>query len=100
VKAAIGGYKQPQQLMALNYFTALGGEFDVLVNVDGFNEVALPPLENIPQTNPFCPRQWHLRMRMVPNQEFLATVGKIRFLDALRQCGGRTSSTADRFATA
>jgi hypothetical protein len=83
VKATIGGYKQPQQLMALNYFTALGGEFDIVINLDGFNDVALPGLENIPNTNPFFPRQWHLRMRMVPDTEFLATIGKIKFLDSV-----------------
>jgi len=82
VKSAIGGYKQPQQLMALNYFSALGGQFDIVINLDGFNEIALPALENLPQTNPFFPRQWHLRMRMVPDREFLASVGKVRFLDS------------------
>ena len=83
VKGAIGGYKQPQQLMALNYFMALGGDFDIIINLDGFNEIALPPLENLPNTNPFYPRQWHLRMRMVPNREFLATIGQINYLDSL-----------------
>ncbi len=83
VKATIGGYKQPQQLMALNYFMALGGEFDIVINLDGFNDIALPPLENIPNTYPFFPRQWHLRMRMVPDTEFLATIGKIKFLDSI-----------------
>ena len=85
VKATIGGYKQPQQLMAFNYFTALGGEFDVVINLDGFNDVALPGLENIPNTNPFFPRQWHLRMRTVPDTEFLTTVGKIKFWDSLSE---------------
>lgn len=83
VKATIGGYKQPQQLMALNWFTALGGEFDIVINLDGFNDVALPALENVPNTNPFFPRQWHLRMRTVPDTEFLATVGKIKFIDVV-----------------
>ena len=82
VKAAIGGYKQPQQLMAFNYFTALGGEFDIVINLDGFNEIALPSLENIPHTNPFFPRQWHLRLRMLPDTELLSTIGRIKFLDA------------------
>ena len=85
VKSTIGGYKQPQQLMALNYFTALGGEFDIIINVDGFNEIALPALENVPQTNPFFPRQWHLRMRTVPDRDFLTTVGRIRFLDSVAE---------------
>lgn len=85
VKAAIGGYKQPQQLMALNYFAALGGEFDIVINLDGFNDIALPAVENIPQTNPFFPRQWHLRMRAVPDPQFLETIGRIKFLDSLAE---------------
>ena len=36
-----GGYKQPQQLLALNYFMALGQRFDFVINLDGFNEIAL-----------------------------------------------------------
>jgi hypothetical protein len=43
---ATGGYKQPQQLLILNYFLALGQELDMVVNMDGFNEVALSNLNN------------------------------------------------------
>ncbi|WP_377476055.1 MAG: hypothetical protein P2A85_25010 [Microcoleus anatoxicus] len=43
---ATGGYKQPQQLLILNYFLALRQEFDLVVNIDGFNEVALSNLNN------------------------------------------------------
>lgn len=38
---ASGGYKQPQQLLALNYFLVTGQEFDMVINIDGFNEVVL-----------------------------------------------------------
>ncbi|NES06707.1 MAG: hypothetical protein F6K22_30145, partial [Okeania sp. SIO2F4] len=38
---ATGGYKQPQQLILLNYFLSIGQEFDMLINIDGFNEVIL-----------------------------------------------------------
>jgi hypothetical protein len=41
-----GGYKQPQQLLILNYFLALGQELDLVINIDGFNEVALSNLNN------------------------------------------------------
>jgi len=40
------GYKQPQQLQVLSYFLSIGQEFDVVVNIDGFNEVALSRLNN------------------------------------------------------
>ena len=35
------GYKQPQQLIVLAYFLSLGQQYDLVVNIDGFNEVAL-----------------------------------------------------------
>ena len=36
-----GGYKQPQQLAALSEALLLGVPLDVVVNIDGYNEVAL-----------------------------------------------------------
>jgi hypothetical protein len=30
-----GGFKQPQQLLVLNYFVALGQRFDLIINMDG-----------------------------------------------------------------
>lgn len=35
------GYKQPQQLIVLAYFLSLGQQYDLVINIDGFNEVAL-----------------------------------------------------------
>jgi hypothetical protein len=36
---ALPGYKQPQQLMALAYMLALGAHFDLVLNLDGYNEL-------------------------------------------------------------
>ena len=36
---ALGGYKQPQQLEVLAYFLAVGQELDMVLNIDGFNEI-------------------------------------------------------------
>lgn len=36
---AMGGFKQPQQLATLQYFSYLGMDFDLVINVDGQNEV-------------------------------------------------------------
>ncbi len=61
VGLALGGYKQPQQLMALAWMLSLGAHFDVVVNVDGFNEVVLPYAENDPVgVHAAYPRSWHL----------------------------------------
>jgi hypothetical protein len=38
------GYKQPQQLLELAYFLSIGQTFDLVINIDGFNEVALSAL--------------------------------------------------------
>ena len=35
---ALPGFKQPQQLMTLAYFLNMGQHFDIIVNIDGFNE--------------------------------------------------------------
>lgn len=63
---AAPGYKQPQQLMALTYVLSLGGAFDLIINIDGFNEVALPLAENVPKgVFPIYPRAWFLRLQSV-----------------------------------
>jgi hypothetical protein len=60
VRLALGGWKQPQQVMVLSYVLAMGGEFDAVVNVDGFNEVALSPFHNLPHgVAPHYPRTWY-----------------------------------------
>ena len=63
VRLAMSGYKQPQQLMTLNYVLALGGEFDFIVNIDGFNETGLVVGENaINGIFAAYPRNWHARL--------------------------------------
>lgn len=63
ISVTAGGYKQPQQLMALNYFLALGAHFDIVLNIDGFNEVALPQAELVPKgIFPFFPRNWFFKV--------------------------------------
>ena len=63
VNMAHGGWKQPQQLLALSWMLALGGELDILINVDGFNEVALDGAENaVRGVFPAYPRGWALRV--------------------------------------
>ena len=46
IQFANQAHKQPQQLLILNYFLSLGQELDMVINVDGFNEVALSYLNN------------------------------------------------------
>ncbi|MCY7381946.1 MAG: hypothetical protein LH628_05045 [Microcoleus sp. CAN_BIN18] len=56
-----GGYKQPQQLLILNYFLALSQELDLVINIDGFNEVALSNLNNKAQLEIGMPSVQHIQ---------------------------------------
>ncbi len=86
VRLAMSGYKQPQQLMALNYMLALGAEFDVVVNIDGYNEVALTVAEN-DEMGVFAayPRMWHARMHDVVDPRKYTVSFQILKVRALRQ---------------
>lgn len=59
---ANSGYKQPQQLLAVNYFAALGAHFDIVLNIDGYNELALGVHDNFNnETSIAYPGGWHVR---------------------------------------
>jgi hypothetical protein len=78
VRMALGGYKQPQQLMALTWLLSLGGELDVLVNLDGYNEIALPEFENFDRgVHPNFPRGWVDLATVAPSHEYLVRVGEV-----------------------
>lgn len=75
VVLAFAAAKQPQQLMALSYVLALGGRVDVLINLDGYNEVALHENENHPQgVSPSYPRAWFFRAQ---GAEVLPLLGEL-----------------------
>lgn len=58
VRTALGGYKQPQQLMALTYLLSQGAKFDLIINLDGFNEVSLSSLNVLQGVYPSFPWTW------------------------------------------
>ena len=85
VNTAMGGYKQPQQLLALCYLLTLDAHFDAVVNIDGFNEVALPPVENTPKdVFPFYPRNWYFRSLSVPGENLQLLLGETQYLRRIR----------------
>jgi hypothetical protein len=75
---AYGGYKQPQHLLALTYLLSLGAEFDVIINLDGFNEVALAGPENLPKdVYPLYPRSWYFLAEPVNDTKTLELLGRL-----------------------
>lgn len=80
---AFGGFKQPQGLMAVTHLLSLGGRLDLLISLDGFNEVALHEHENqLHAVAPSYPRAWFYRVGMEelvkPVQAQLAILGRQR----------------------
>ncbi len=60
---AAGGYRQPQPLMMLNYFYSLGAEYDIVISLDGFNDVAVAASEyKWNKIHPSFPRSWNHRI--------------------------------------
>ncbi len=77
VATALGGFKQPQQLHLLTYLLSLGGHFDVIINLDGFNEVALHESENAPRNvHASYPRNWFGRTQLHSDREFRACIDR------------------------
>ena len=85
VRLALGAFKQPQQLLTLSYLLALGGHFDVVVNLDGLNEAALPLKSNALQgVFPFYPDNWPGLLGAVGDPGLVRLVGEVSFLEARR----------------
>jgi hypothetical protein len=95
LNAAAGGHKQPQQLMTAAYLLALGERIDVLINLDGFNDVALHPTENAPaRVSPAYPRRWHQRVEGVLSREALHAMIERTGLENRRRRLARSFSQA------
>jgi len=60
INLGVGAYKQPQQLMVVNDLLAQGAQCDLIINLDGFNEAALPFVQGglAHDTFPFFPQNW------------------------------------------
>ena len=86
VRMAMSGYKQPQQLMAYSYIKVLGGHFDAVVNIDGYNEAALAVAENGHSgTSVVYPRSWKTRMITVIDPRQFESSDRLLRLRAHRQ---------------
>lgn len=82
---ALGGYKQPQQALALAYALARGERFDLVLNLDGFNDVALPIAENLPYgVSPYYPRSWHVTAAAAMDLDLLRRAGEVAYIEGRR----------------
>ncbi|HPQ71979.1 MAG TPA: hypothetical protein PKW95_22845 [bacterium] len=78
---ALKGGKQPQQVMILAYLLAQGHSFDMVINLDGFNEVTLPLAENRPYGVALSfPRNWRTQARRGYDPHMTRDVGRLQAL--------------------
>ncbi len=87
----LGGYKQPQQTILLLEMFLLGVSFDVVVNIDGFNEVAIGESDASAGHHPIFPSRGH-HLRTVEFSSGQPTPGTIELsssiLEASREVSG------------
>jgi hypothetical protein len=74
---ATGGFKQPQQLFALQYALLLGFEIDLVLNIDGFNDLVFAVENAGDGIHPLFPSGFHTGLiGKSPSSRFdLATLG-------------------------
>ena len=90
---AVAGQKQPQQAIIVANTLLLGGEFDFIVNLDGFNELTASMGLNFPEDLfPFYPLWWDNRVSLTNAEVFGAgRIGVLRRKQARLAAAGETS---------
>jgi hypothetical protein len=86
INLALPGVKQPQQLMTLEYFLSVGAVIDVVITLDGFNEVVLPIAENKKHgVFPFYPRNWKFFVAGLKDVRLMREIGEVEFWRSQRK---------------
>ena len=90
------GYKQPQQLLVLAYFLSIGQAFDLVVNIDGFNEVALSSVNHQRGLDISMPSAMHLDPLVNLVNQATLTPEKLQSLAAISQYKERINHLVER----
>jgi hypothetical protein len=81
----MGGYKQPQALVALASELAQGRRYDAIVLLDGFNDLVLPFDNLAAGLAPEYPFNWKQLVGGLPDLDAQLLGGELRYLRRLRQ---------------
>lgn len=92
ISAALGGWHQPQQLMTLAWYRALGARIDLVINLDGFNEAAYPIGQAISGLSPLYPRDWPGLTADFKDPATREALGRLAATDRLRSTWARLTS--------
>ncbi len=90
------GYKQPQQLLTLVYFLSIGQTFDLVINIDGFNEVALSRLNDQRGWDISMPSVMHLDPLINLVNQSTLTPDKLDSLAEIRRDKQHLNALAER----
>src|SRR5688572_8101549 len=90
------GYKQPQQALVLAYFLSLGQAFDLVVNIDGFNDVALAALNTERGLDSSMPSVQHMDPLVAIINQSALTPAKLASLAAIVSGRQRLAEVIDR----
>jgi hypothetical protein len=93
------GYKQPQQLQVLSYFLSLGQPFDLVVNIDGFNEVALGSINQQHGVDISMPSAQHVEPLVNLVNRATLTPAKLQTLAAIARDKETLRRLMERMAT-
>lgn len=75
---AAGAYSQPQQLMVLAYYLSQGANIDVVINIDGHNEVIATYVNTeVFKNHPLFPEYWNLMASSSFNPELVRAGARI-----------------------
>jgi hypothetical protein len=81
---SVGGWHEPQQLLAVTYFLSIGAKMDIVVNIDGFNEAALP-VAQMPAYSFLYPRGWPALTSGFADPERRQALGALIAYDGMRR---------------
>ena len=90
------GYTQPQQLLVLSYFLSLGQPLDLVVNIDGFNEVALGSINDRYGWDVSMPSHEHLDALINLVNQATLTPAKLESLSRITRYRERLNGIAAR----
>ena len=90
------GYKQPQQALVLAYFLSIGQAFDLVVNIDGFNDVALAALNTERGLESSMPSVQHMDPLVAIINQSALTPEKLASLAAIVNGRQRLTERLDR----
>jgi hypothetical protein len=94
-----GGYKQPQQLLILSYFLSIGQTFDAVVNIDGFNEVALSRLNEERGSDISMPSVMHMDPLTTLLDRSSLTPERLELLARIQARRGQLNRLSERLNT-